>query len=339
MPLIFTASASALCNLTVLALFEDLTTGLATGLRHAFSVESGGLSPRLCIVRDLTLCATVKSTYNVSSPVNIAETDERGGWTGRFLAPLESLEAARIVTHAAGGGARAAPAARALAASYSATDTNALQALLNAASTGVFVVAVAVTTSKADAGVVAACLLTNACADGNSSRAVALNMSATDAGAASALADAAGAQTGALVTARLASTVGFVISALANATGAAPAAFTAFVNLSGATVSSERVVPAAAADGRATAPSAAAAEAVPAAATTGGVLGALGLLGVIAWTQRRRIGALAGRLLSMLGRGGADHGASGPGAHKAGPELAGVVPSQPQAHVALRVAA
>ena len=234
----------------MLALFEELTTGLATGLRHTFATESGGLAPRLCIVRDLTLCSTVKTTYEVGDRVNTAEVDSRGGWTGQFLAPLESLEAARIVTQSKSNTLAAPVAARrALAASsYSVSDASALQTLLDAASSGVFVIAVAVTTSKSDVGLAVACILANACADGNSSGVAPVAMaggSGGGSGGTELLSDAAGLPPGTPGGVALPSgTVALVIAALANATASAPAAFSAFVNVSGATVTNELFSPA-----------------------------------------------------------------------------------------------
>ena len=232
----------------MLALFEELTTGLATGLRHAFATEAGGLTPRLCIVRDLTLCSAVKSTYGVGDRVNTAEVDARGGWTGQFLAPLESLEAARIILQSSSNNARAAPPAarRALAASYGVSDASALQTLLDAASTGVFVIAVAITTKKSDVGLAVACILANACADGNTSGVSPVSMAGSNSssgGATELLSDAAGLKPGALGPGQLSGTVALVITALANATASAPAAFAAFVNISGATVTSELFSP------------------------------------------------------------------------------------------------
>lgn len=229
----------------MLALFEELTTGLATGLRHAFATEAGGLTPRLCIVRDLTLCSTVKTTYEVGDRVNTAEVDPRGGWTGQFLAPLESLEAARIITQTKSNALEAPAAARrAQAVSYGVSDAIALQALLDAASTGVFVIAVAVTTSKSDVGLAVACILSNACADGNSSGVAPVTLAGGSGGGAELLSDAAGLPPGAPGGVALPSgTVALVIAALANATASAPAAFAAFVNVSGATVSSELFSP------------------------------------------------------------------------------------------------
>ncbi len=280
----------------MLKLFEDLATGLATGLRHAFATEAGGLSPRLCVVRDLTLCSSVKSTYDIASPVNVAEVDARGGWTGKFSAPLESLEAARIVTQSASKG-RAASAARALAASNSATDANALQTLLDAASTGVFVVAVAVTTSQSNAGLVVACSLANACAGGDSSAVAPVAVSSGSSGGATALSVAANLQPSALAAVRLSGTVALVISALANATASAPSAFTAFVNISGATVSSEVVTPTGAAP-----PATPTSAAPPVAVIVGSTLGFLGLLALLTLSKRVRahLRTLAGRLLEWM---------------------------------------
>jgi len=233
----------SICNTSVLAAFEDVQTGLAAALRYSFAAESGGLSPRLCIVRDLTLCSTVKAQYTVSSAVNTVEINAQGGWTGRFTPPLESLEAARFISQ------RVVNArARGLAVAYSATDRSELQTLLSAASAGVLLFNVAITTATSNLGVVVACLVSSACVNGNSSGIASANITSPgitgSGGTTATLTDAGGFQAGALDTAggtAMAWAVSFVISALANATSIAPTEFSGSVNLTAATVLFEAV--------------------------------------------------------------------------------------------------
>ena len=241
-----------MCNTRILALFENVSTGLATALRFSFAQEAGGLSPRLCIVRDLTLCDAVSASYSANSTVNIAEVDAQGRWTGNFAAPLNSFEAARIVSQGVPSKARSAPAGRGLAATYSSTDATALQLLLNAASSGVLSIDVLITTSTSNVGQAVACLLLSGCADGNFSGVAPANIappssSGSSGGGALTLSNAGGIQPGALDAAgRTAGAwaVAQVIAALANATNSSPAAFSGFVNLTNAKVSFEIVAPA-----------------------------------------------------------------------------------------------
>jgi hypothetical protein len=216
-----------------LALFENVSTGLATALRFSFATEAGGLSPRLCIVRDVVLCSTVSASYTANSSVNTAEVDAWGGWTGSFAAPLSSTEASRIVRQGASR-ARAAPHARALAAAYNPVDAIALQALLDAQSVGVLSIDLALTTTASSVGQAVACLLSSGCLGGNASGVAPASIAPpsydSSGGAVVAFPSAgSGAQAGAWAIAQ-------VISALANATNSSPAAFSGFANLTDATI-------------------------------------------------------------------------------------------------------
>jgi hypothetical protein len=287
-----TAPVSVICNLSILTAFEDLTTGLATALRYSFANEAGDLSPRLCIVRDLTLCSTVRSLYEVNSTVNTAEVDAQGGWTGAFTRPLESSEAMRVIRQEvvqarllAGGPAKA----RRLkgVSKFNAVDAGALQTLLSAAATGVFVINVGLTTASSNVGVVIACLLSSSCADGNSTGITPANISSSSSGEVTALATAGGFQAGALDAVQstaMSWAVSRVLSALANATKIAPSEFSGFVNVSAATVSFES---ASAQTSPSASPPRDASGGTPAYVAAVATIGALGGLGLLGWILRQ----------------------------------------------------
>jgi hypothetical protein len=234
-PVTLTAPPSLICNTRILALFENVSTGLATALRFSFATEAGGISPRLCIVRDVVLCSTVSASYTANSTVNTAEVDAWGGWTGSFAAPLSVTEASRIVRQGASR-ARAAPLSRALAVAYNPVDVAALQALLDAQSVGVLSIDLSLTTTASSVGQAAACLLSSGCLGGNASGVAPVSIAPpaydSSGGAVVAFPSAGGAQAGAWAIAQ-------VILALANATNSSPAAFSGFANLTDATISFE----------------------------------------------------------------------------------------------------
>ena len=234
-PVTLTAPPSLICNTRILALFENVSTGLATALRFSFATEAGGISPRLCIVRDVVLCSTVSASYTANSTVNTAEVDAWGGWTGSFAAPLSVTEASRIVRQGASR-ARAAPLSRALAVAYNPVDVAALQALLDAQSVGVLSIDLSLTTTASSVGQAVACLLSSGCLGGNASGVAPVSIAPpaydSSGGAVVAFPSAGGAQAGAWAIAQ-------VILALANATNSSPAAFSGFANLTDATISFE----------------------------------------------------------------------------------------------------
>lgn len=234
-----TAPVSLICNTRILALFENLTTGLATAFRYSFAAEAGGLSPRLCIVRDFTLCETVSATYTAYSSVNIAEVGARGGWTGGYAAPLDSFEAARIVKQSSSK-ARVAPRGRGLTVAYNSSDIIDLQLLLNAASLGVVSIDAVITTTTSNVGQVVACLISSGCTNGNFSGVPPVNISMPSYGGVVTLSNNETAEdtTGVWAVAQ-------VISALANATNSSAAVFSGFVNLTATKISFELVTPAA----------------------------------------------------------------------------------------------
>lgn len=291
-PVTISGAISLICDTRVLQLFENVSTGLATTLRFSFAMEAGGLSPRLCIVRDLTLCRAVSAAYTVNSTVNTAEVDAQGGWTGGFTAPLSSAEAVRIIPQGTAPAGR-----RRLMAVYSAIDTAALQLLLNAALAGVLSIDVVVTTAASNAGQVVACLLSSGCAGGNFSgvppASIAPPAYDSSGGAVVTLSSAGGIQLGALEAAGPTAgtwALAQVIAALANATNSTPAAFLGFVNLSSATIAFERAAAASASPSprRSIDPGSAL-------TAIGAAIGSLGALGLLAFAARRFWQALGKR--------------------------------------------